>query len=512
MKKLRTILNQRFLLIVFLVTMTLFIAEYFQLKLFRESYKQHSLDMTNLIAQRVKSQILTDSAGVIKQTLLELNEQQKYHGLSVYDFNDKIISSVGELVQNNLADNIHFTSDHFIVRKALFDGDNFLGTLCISFKLLRYKELYLQSVFIILFCLSLLLIIFYIFLKSINKIIIFPVNKLIESIYNYESESVKSLSTVNSKISEIHELKENFSNLILQINFSKKQLEQWNKNLEIKVEDKTKKLTEALNQTKKFQNKIIAQEKLASLGGLSAGIAHELKNPLNIIINSSQLITMKVTELANKLKQVSDDINLEDDMKEVDEICEIMNSSSKRADRIIRSMLSQARSQSSKKEVHHLSEICKEALNLSYHAMRAKPDCISVEIKESIQEGIYYLCYFEEIERVIINLVDNSFDALREKKEKETDFQPQVTISLKEKVDSIILEISDNGIGIPPDLIERIKEPFFTTKPTGKGTGLGITMINDIVLSLSGELFIESEINQYTKFTLILPKDETINN
>jgi signal transduction histidine kinase len=137
--------------------------------------------------------------------------------------------------------------------------------------------------------------------------------------------------------------------------------------------------------------------------------------------------------------------------------------------------------------------------------MRAKEDSISVEIVEKIEEDVHYTCYFEEIERALINLIDNSFDALREKKEMNSQFAPILKVTLIKNNFNIHVSVEDNGAGIPNEIINKVKEPFFTTKPTGKGTGLGISMINDIVTSQSGEFLIESKLGEYTKMTMIFP-------
>ncbi len=517
MKTLRHLLNKTFTLLALCIFIVVLAVEYIALSLTIDQHKKRATESTKLIADYFETTLLFESEQDFDSLVKKLNFKDTYHSISLNKEDGSVFAFRGEVPQIGLPNESFFKGDLLISSANVVSSGKVIGSVHISFYINELKQDIYISGFIIILSFVLLGISFYLYIKKMNQTIISPIKELINAIYTYESkEDDINIGNINSKVSEIFELKENFSNLILQINFSRKQLEQWNKNLEEKIKDKTKKLEFALDETKKYQKKIIAQEKLASLGGLSAGIAHEIKNPLNLIINSSQLVTMKLDSIKELLSSERDKDEIlnsqefKEELKEIDEICEIINSSGTRADRIIKGMLSQARSQSSKKEIQNLADICRQGLNLAYHSMRAKEDAISVEIIEDIESEIHYNCYFEEIERAIINLVDNSFDALKEKKYNNEEFKPCLNLTLKRVDQSIQIIVRDNGPGIPKSLLEKVKEPFFTTKPTGKGTGLGISMINDIVTSQSGELDIHSVEGEFTEIKIILPDEKNL--
>ena len=511
MKTLKSILNEKFSYLAFGIIFIFVCMQYISIRSTYELHKNNAIDSTQILADYFEPTIIFESVQDFNALAEKLDFENRYKGITLYDKKGSIFASKGELVKKRDFSEIVLRERRLFTKESIIQNGEVVGTLYISFTVNKLENDLIFNVVLILLILLFISVGFYVYVKQLNQLVISPINELIKAIHKFGGAEELHMGSIKSEISEVHELKENFTNLISQLNFSKNQLEHWNKNLEETIEDKTKKLTKALEETKKYQSKIIAQEKLASLGGLSAGIAHEIKNPLNLIINSSQLVTMKL-DILNKIirdtsetSQVSKNDDIDEEILEINEICDIINSSGKRADRIIKGMLSQARSQSSKKERQNLTEICRQGVSLAYHAMRAKDDVININVIDRIKEDVFHVCYGEEIERALINLLDNAFDSLKEKKSKFPDFVPEVTVSLFNKESDIIITVEDNGIGIPQNIIEKVKEPFFTTKPTGKGTGLGISMINDIVTSQSGDLLILSKLGKYTKMVIKFP-------
>jgi signal transduction histidine kinase len=511
MKTLRSILNQKFRYLAFGIIAIIVSTQYFNIRATFNHHENNAIDSSQILADYFVSIVERKETERFNKLTEKLDFNQKYMGITLYDENNKLFASKGEISAILNIEKPLFKNRRLFTQNNIYRNGKVIGTLIVNFSVNQLENDIIVNLSLLVFVLMVILIGFYLYVKQINQIIVTPIYKLIRAIYQIGGTEENVIGEIESKVTEVHELKENFSNLILQLNLSRGQLEILNRNLEKKVVNKTKELTQALDQTKKYQTKIIAQEKLASLGGLSAGIAHEIKNPLNLIINSAQLVTIKIGTLNKHIKSIPEMERFEkkddvyEEMQEINEICDIITSSGIRADRIIKGMLSQARSQSSKKENQNLTEVCKQGLNLAYHAMRAKKDVIQVEVVDEIQDDVFYVCYAEEIERAIINMLDNSFDSLKDKVDQGIDFKPKVIISLLKNDENIIVAVEDNGSGIAKDTIEKIKEPFFTTKPTGKGTGLGISMINDIVKSQDGELIIESELEKFTIIKMILP-------
>jgi signal transduction histidine kinase len=266
----------------------------------------------------------------------------------------------------------------------------------------------------------------------------------------------------------------------------------------------------ALAELKSVQEQLIQQEKLASLGQLTAGIAHEIKNPLNFVNNFSEvsieLIEEAFDELA-KVKMQQTEAQLEA-VKEIEAILKDIGANLRkihehgsRADRIVKSMLQHSRGGSGKKEATNLNSLVKEYVNLSYHGMRAAKDAINVDIKLDLDESIgdVYLIA-DDFSRVILNLCNNAFDAMWEKaiqnsKLKIEDYSPQLSVRTKSEKDSVIIEIEDNGPGIPDAIKDKILQPFFTTKKGTQGTGLGLSITNDILKAHGGKIDVNSSKN-----------------
>jgi len=269
-----------------------------------------------------------------------------------------------------------------------------------------------------------------------------------------------------------------------------------------------------LSELKVTQKQLIQSEKMASLGELTAGIAHEIQNPLNFVTNFSEVNNELIEELKSKkskLKSEEDDEILNDIFQNNEKIA----FHGKRADAIVKGMLQHSRASTGKKEPTDINALADEYLRLSYHGMRAKDKSFNAEIKTDFDNTIGKINVVpQDIGRVLLNLFNNAFYALNEKKKNpeglrnprdlET-YEPTVLVKTKKINDKIEIKVSDNGIGIPQKVVDKIFQPFFTTKPTGQGTGLGLSLSYDIIKAHGGEIKVESKEGEGSEFIIQLP-------
>jgi len=273
------------------------------------------------------------------------------------------------------------------------------------------------------------------------------------------------------------------------------------------IEDANKALTQTLEELKTTQVQLIQSEKMASLGELTAGIAHEIQNPLNFVNNFSEVSNELIDEMCEQLEKG----NAEEAKAIANEVkmsLEKINLHGKRADGIVKSMLQHSRTSTGKKEPTDINVLADEYLRLAYHGLRAKDKSFNAAIKTDYDENIGLVKIIsQDIGRVILNLITNAFYAVMEKKKLHpTGYEPTVTVSTKKIDNKIIVEVKDNGTGIPQKAIDKIFQPFFTTKPTGQGTGLGLSLSYDIVTKgHGGELKVETKEGESTAFSVILP-------
>lgn len=273
------------------------------------------------------------------------------------------------------------------------------------------------------------------------------------------------------------------------------------------IEDANKTLTQTLEELKATQAQLIQSEKMASLGELTAGIAHEIQNPLNFVNNFSEVSNELLEEMteqlekgnANEAKAIANEVKMS---------LEKINLHGKRADGIVKSMLQHSRTSNNKKEPTDINVLADEYLRLAYHGLRAKDKSFNAAIKTDYDENIGLVKIIsQDIGRVILNLITNAFYAVMEKKKLHSEgYEPTVTVSTKKIDNKIMVEVKDNGTGIPQKAIDKIFQPFYTTKPTGQGTGLGLSLSYDIVTKgHGGEIKVETKEGEYTCFSVILP-------
>ena len=265
-------------------------------------------------------------------------------------------------------------------------------------------------------------------------------------------------------------------------------------------------LNQAMTSLKKTQGQLIQSEKMASLGELTAGIAHEIQNPLNFVNNFSEINAELIAEMSEGLAAGNFD--------EARSIAENIRENEKkilfhgkRADIIVKGMLQHSRGSNSAKELTDINGLCEEYLRLSYHGLRARDNKFNAVIESDFDKKISSVQIVpQDIGRVLLNLYNNAFYAVYERKKLSMNgFEPTVSVSTKKTDAGISISVKDNGYGIPQKIIDKIFQPFFTTKPAGQGTGLGLSLSYDIVKAHGGEIVLNTKENQGTEFTITLP-------
>ncbi len=268
----------------------------------------------------------------------------------------------------------------------------------------------------------------------------------------------------------------------------------------------TAEIENAMTQLKATQSQLIQSEKMASLGELTAGIAHEIQNPLNFVNNFSELNT----ELVEELNELIEKQNWQDAKAIANDIRqneEKINHHGKRAEAIVKGMLQHSRTSNGVKEPTNINALADEYLRLSYHGLRAKDKNFNAEIITDFNETIGSILLIpQDIGRVLLNLYNNAFYAVGEKKKQQPEsFTPTVSVSTKKIGNKIEIKVRDNGNGIPQKIVDKIFQPFFTTKPTGQGTGLGLSLSYDIVKAHNGEIKVESKEGEGSTFIMQFP-------
>ena len=282
---------------------------------------------------------------------------------------------------------------------------------------------------------------------------------------------------------------------------------QQNEMLEQKVEERTRELRET-------QSQLVQREKMASLGELTAGIAHEIQNPLNFVNNFSEVNTELIAELKNEFNagNTNQVIIIANNIEENEQR---INHHGKRADAIVKGMLQHSRVQTGEMQLTNVNAIADEYLRISYHGFRANDKLFNATIKTQFDERLSaeeekINIIPQDIGRVLLNLYNNAFYALAEKKKQQREgYEPVISVSTKkvnDKPDSYRVEIMvrDNGNGIPQNIVAKIFQPFFTTKPTGEGTGLGLSLSYDIIKAHGGEINVETKEGEFSEFIITL--------
>ena len=275
----------------------------------------------------------------------------------------------------------------------------------------------------------------------------------------------------------------------------------------IKLQTEKKRAEDALTELRSTQAQLIQSEKMASLGELTAGIAHEIQNPLNFVNNFSEVNTELIEELNEELGKgnFDDAIAIAKDIKENEEK---IKHHGKRAEGIVKGMLQHSRTSSGVKEPTDINALADEYLRLAYHGLRAKDKSFNAKMETEFDKSIGDINIVpQDFGRVILNLITNAFYVVDEKKKSGVEnYEPTVSVSTKKIGDKVEVKVKDNGSGIPQKVLDKIFQPFFTTKPTGQGTGLGLSLSYDIVKAHGGELRVETKEGEGSEFIISIPE------
>jgi signal transduction histidine kinase len=280
------------------------------------------------------------------------------------------------------------------------------------------------------------------------------------------------------------------------------------------VQGRTRELAKSLEDLRTTQDRLVQTQKLASLGQLTAGIAHEIKNPLNFVNNFSGISSELITELKESLADVS--LN-EKRRAEITELMDTLRGNldkvvqhGKRADTIVKNMLLHSREGSGEHRVVDINAIVEESLNLAYHGARAEKQGFNITLERSLDPAAGEADVFpQDITRVLLNLISNGFYAATKRKAEVngSDYEPTLAATTKSLGDSVEIRIRDNGTGIPPEVKEKMFNPFFTTKPAGEGTGLGLSISHDIIVKQhGGTIEVDTQPSEFTEIKIILPR------
>ncbi len=274
-----------------------------------------------------------------------------------------------------------------------------------------------------------------------------------------------------------------------------------------KLEVAKQQVENTLTDLKAAQTKLIQSEKMASLGELTAGIAHEIQNPLNFVNNFSEVNQEMIDELAEELKagNIEEALAIAADIKDNEQK---INHHGKRADGIVKGMLQHSRTGGGEKQATNMNALADEFLRLSYHGLRAKDKSFNAELVTHFDPDLPKINVIgQDMGRVMLNLFNNAFYAVNQKmKTAAAGYKPEVSVSTATENGQVIIKVKDNGVGMPEHIKEKIMQPFFTTKPTGEGTGLGLSLTYDMVVKgHGGSINVDTKEGEYTEFTIMLP-------
>jgi len=276
------------------------------------------------------------------------------------------------------------------------------------------------------------------------------------------------------------------------------------------IEETNEALQRSLEELKATQTQLIQSEKMASLGELTAGIAHEIQNPLNFVNNFAEVSTELIDEIQEEIMKTEgerDEELVSEILTDLKENLIKINHHGKRADAIVKGMLEHSRASTGQKEPVDINTLADEYLRLAYHGLRAKDKLFNATLQTDFDDSIGNVKVIpQDIGRVVLNLITNAFYAVNERNKKnEAGYEPTVSVTTKRAGDQVEIKVADNGFGIPQDIKDKIFQPFFTTKPTGQGTGLGLSLSYDIVKAHGGALIVDSREDEGSEFMIILP-------
>ena len=335
-----------------------------------------------------------------------------------------------------------------------------------------------------------------------------PLQRLLQGVEQVNAGKLETQVRVGL-LDEIGMLTQNFNLMTQNLKKAQDDLTDYALTLEKKVARRTAQLQDSLNELKRTQAQLIQSEKMASLGELTGGIAHEIKNPLNFINNFSDISMELCQELKEELAQPNIDKELIDELaQDITQNLSKINQHGNRASGIVSSMLEHSRTSKGVKEQTDINSLVKECLMGSYESMQLKDKGFEATLETHFDPNIHTVNLFpQDFGRVLLNLFNNAFYSVGEKKKALNGvFQPKVSVRTESTKDAINIFVKDNGLGIPENIREKIFQPFFTTKPSGQGTGLGLSLSYDIITKgYGGGLSVDTKENEFAEFMIRLP-------
>lgn len=477
------------------------------------------------------------------ETLKSLHVNQHVVSACIYSQDGAILASYGSEVNFPTPpphDEHAFDTNSLMLFKSVLQDGEKIGTVFIKSDLGELNARLQQYVGIVILFILGSFVVAFILSTILQRLISRPILHLaqkardvsekedfsVRAIKDHEDEVGELIDAFNQMLTQIQKRDEELMSVTDNLRKSQEQLEDYSHNLEKMVESRTKelqkknqKLDQALQKVQETQAQIILQEKMASLGALTAGIAHEIKNPLNFVNNFSELSIELTQELRDDLTKVTQESengtaieNIITLLNDLEQNAKKINEHGKRADSIVRSMLQHSRGRPGEREATDLNGILEQALNLTYHGMRSQNVSFNIEIERDYDDTVGLVRIIpQDISRVFLNLLNNGCFAAFEKKQKlgaGSDFLPRIYVQTKNSSNTVEIRIRDNGNGIPKEIRQKMFNPFFSTKPAGKGTGLGLSISYDIVVKgHEGELDVNTMEGEFTEFVMRLPKE-----
>ncbi len=507
MKNLKQLFFRYFVALLAILAMAVSIMFYAQYTKLFQYFVDESVESAHSLAINLEATVLFESL----EDFQDLTRNLKFFTMEI-EKGDKLFARNGfydYTVLKKSGENYDYRNGKISIKTPILSQGDEIGMLYVTYednklKKLIYDQLISLFIFGMVFFVSLLLL-----RRHLILVILKPITSLSDSFQQIVSKNDLSIRVEeDQRIVETKILVDSFNSLLLFLEVNAQKLDNLNKTLENKVKEKTISLENALDNLREAQSSIVAQEKLASLGGLTAGVAHEIKNPLNLIIGSSTLIKdILVPDLKAKLEKIeSIDFNYVSTLSKFVDSSTLITTNGRRIDSIIKSMLLLARSGDATFIESNLREHLERSLDLAYHSFKARQNFVNVSIEKDIENDCIFSCLPQDIERAFINILDNIFFALNAKHNGKGT-KAELSISLKQEGKDCIIKMKDNGTGMSPETLKKVFEPFFTTKDPGQGTGLGMSIVNDIIAAHKGKLLVKSELGEGTEIEIQFKKD-----
>jgi two-component system NtrC family sensor kinase len=490
---------------------TLFYFPAQQRKLLIKNYNTEVQNLANSVALAVNIAITDQNYNSLGQTIKLVKDDSRLQFVSMVQYdtvwsNDHRNFQIKKIIFKTFPENEHPEPDvqsnnSIIVKRGTFNTSVISGVILLAFTTKEINESQRKIRFASLIVSGIVLFIGILLGLLLAKKISVPILALRDAAKRVGNGDLTQRVNSQSR-DEIGELAKAFNTMIDDLSRARKELHETN----VSLSSANHTLNNTLGELKSTQTQLIQSEKMASLGELTAGIAHEIQNPLNFVNNFSEVNAELIDEIEHELNAGNKEgaISIIRNLKKNEE--KIIQHG-KRADAIVKGMLQHSRSTSGVKEPTNINALANEYTRLSYHGLRAKDKTFNAVIQTDFDKNIQKINIVpQDIGRALLNLLTNAFYSVNQKKKQhEKDYEPTVSISTKKIYDKIEIRIKDNGMGIQQKVLGKIYQPFFTTKPPGQGTGLGLSISYDIIKAHGGEIKVETKEEEFAEFIILLP-------